>query len=388
MRLLLLCNYAPDAQQSMLRFGALLHEQWRSRGIEMSVIAPEQSAVARNLMSLTRGAGTKWLSYLDKYVMFRRRLARTLAQLPVDGRTVVHVVDHSNAVYVPQARALASPPWIVTCHDLLAVRGALGEDTDCPASALGEKLQRRIVRGLGEASAIVADSTSTLQDVQRLVPASASQVRRLILLGLSHPYHAVEAGEARARLAGLPSVPWDQPFLVHVGSNLARKNKAGVLRVFARVAAAWPGNLVFCGAPLPPDLQAQAAAAGLASRIFAVPSPDNAQLEAIYSRAHALVFPSKCEGFGWPVIEAHACGCPVVCSDRTSLPEIGGEAALVHALEDEAGMSESLLRLTAAPFRSEVVARGLANLKRFDTDRMIDAYGEIYEEVLAASASR
>ena len=175
---------------------------------------------------------------------------------------------------------------------------------------------------------------------------------------------------------------------MHVGSNLVRKNKAGVLRVFARVAAAWPGNLVFCGAPLPPDLQAQAAAAGLASRIFAVPSPDNAQLEAIYSRAHALVFPSKCEGFGWPVIEAHACGCPVVCSDRTSLPEIGGEAALVHALEDEAGMSESLLRLTAAPFRSEVVARGLANLKRFDTDRMIDAYGEIYEEVLAASASR
>lgn len=386
MRLVLVGNYAPDAQQSMLRFGSLLEEQWKARGGAVDFLAPERSAIARCLGGLTRGGGAKWVGYFDKYVWFPRRLARALASLPANSRSIVHVVDHSNAVYVPRRRGTL--PWIVTCHDLLAVRGARGEDTDCPASALGRQLQECIVRGLGRAAAIVADSTSTLRDVQRLVPAPARQTRRLALLGLSHPYRVLSAGQAMARLAAITTVPWWQPFIVHVGSNLARKNKPGALRVFARIASEWPGNIVFCGAPLPAELSAQASAAGLANRVFAVPAPDNAQLEAIYNRAHALLFPSKCEGFGWPVIEAQACGCPVVCSDRTSLPEVGGDAALIGPLGDEAGMAASLRRLSDPEFRAGVVARGLANVGRFGIDRMIDAYGEVYEEVLAGSVSR
>jgi glycosyltransferase involved in cell wall biosynthesis len=204
-----------------------------------------------------------------------------------------------------------------------------------------------------------------------------------VLLGLNHPYGRVDAAEARARLAPLAGVPWTQPFLLHVGSNLARKNKAGVLRVFARVAAEWPGNLVFAGAALTDELRGLAAQAGLAERVFAAPGLSNAQLEAAYGLALALLYPSRCEGFGWPVIEAQACGCPVICSDRTSLPEVGGDGALVHALEDEAGMADSVRRLLRPDFRAAQVARGTANLARVATDGMIDAYVAVYEEVAA-----
>jgi glycosyltransferase involved in cell wall biosynthesis len=378
MKILLVCNYAPDGQQSMLRFGALLRDQLQARGCEVAVLVPPA-----RLQRADGGARSKWLGYADKYVLFPPRLARWVEAhaRAAPGRTVVHVVDHSNAVYVPRRAAV---PWVVTCHDLLAVRGALGEDTDCPATWLGRRLQRAIVRGLARADAIAADSASTLRDVERLVPARQAQPRKTILLGLNHPYRRVDGHEARARLAAVPGVPWAKPFLLHVGSNLPRKNKAGVLRVFSRLAPSWPGNLVFCGAPLPEELQREAAAAGLAQRVFAVPAPENAQLEAIYSLAHALVFPSRCEGFGWPVIEAQACGCPVVCSDRTSLPEVGGDAALVHALEDEAGMAAAVARLGEPAFRAEVVARGRANLARFATERMVDAYAALYDEVLAA----
>jgi glycosyltransferase involved in cell wall biosynthesis len=378
MKILLVCNYAPDGQQSMLRFGALLRDQLQARGCEVAVLVPPA-----RLQRADGGARSKWLGYADKYVLFPPRLARWVEAhaRAAPGRTVVHVVDHSNAVYVPRRAAV---PWVVTCHDLLAVRGALGEDTDCPATWLGRRLQRAIVRGLARADAIAADSASTLRDVERLVPARQAQPRKTILLGLNHPYRRVDGHEARARLAAVPGVPWAKPFLLHVGSNLPRKNKAGVLRVFSRLAPAWPGNLVFCGAPLPEELQREAAAAGLAQRVFAVPAPENAQLEAVYSLAHALVFPSRCEGFGWPVIEAQACGCPVVCSDRTSLPEVGGDAALVHALEDEAGMAAAVARLGEPAFRAEVVARGRANLARFATERMVDAYAALYDEVLAA----
>lgn len=374
MRILLVGNYLPDRQQSMLRFGATLHEQLRARGQDVHLLAPEP-----RWPRWLGGGRSKWAGYLDKYVLFPSRLSRWVRAhtAAASGRAVVHVVDHSNAVYVPRQPTV---PWVATCHDLLAVRGALGEATDCPASPLGRRLQGAIVAGLARTSAIATVSTSTLQDVNRIVPAGG-QRRRVILLGLNHPYQPVPPKDARARLAALPGVPWTEPFLLHVGSNLTRKNKAGVLRVFARLAAEWPGNLIFCGAELPSDLAAGAATAGLAGRVFAVPSLDNAQLEAAYSLAHALLFPSRFEGFGWPIIEAQACGCPVVCSDTTSLPEVAGDAALVHGLQDEAGMAESLRRLTEADFRASVVARGFANLSRFGAGRMLDEYLALYEEV-------
>lgn len=385
MRIALVCNYAPDGQQSMLRFGELLQSQWRARGHEVTAFAPQPGGLARSRLGGARAA--KWIAYIDKYLIFPRQLTRRLRQWErADGRSVVHVVDHSNAVYVPRRHARA--PWVVTCHDLLAVRGARGEEVGHRTSALGRRLQAAIVAGLGRADAIVSVSAYTMRDVEQLIAPRRPQIRRIASLGLNHPYRHIGLAEARARLAGIGGCDWEKPFLLHVGSNLQRKNKAGVFRAFAGIAERWPGNLVFCGAEIPEDVSTAARAAGLGARLFALRAPDNRQLEALYSLAHALLFPSLCEGFGWPVIEAQACGCPVICSDRTSLPEVGGDAALVHALEDEAGMGESVLRLASPDFRTEVVARGYANLRRFDVAAMIDAYEQVYTEALATCALR
>lgn len=372
MKLVLIGNYEPDAQQSMLRFGDLLERSLTARGYSCEVIRPQPifSRAGRS------GPLAKWLGYVDKYLFAPREIARRTR-----GADVVHVLDHSNAVYVPR-QAMAAP-WVVTCHDLLAVRGALGEDTDCPASALGRRLQAAILAGLQRATAVACDSTSTLADFNRLAPEAAEQIRRVILLGPNHPYRRIEAPEAKQRLKKRGGVPWEQPFLIHVGSNLSRKNKAGVLRVFERVSARWSGNLVFCGADLTPELKARAVTAGLAHRVFAVSGLSNAELEAAYSTAHALIFPSKCEGFGWPVLEAQACGCPVICSDRTSLPEVAGPGGLVFALDDEAGMAEAALRLNEEGFRSGVVGRGLANVGELSAEQMTDHYCELYARVLA-----
>lgn len=380
MRVILLGNYGPDRQQSMLRWGDLLARELPRRGWSTVSVAPSP-IVTRWVRA---GVGAKWAGYLDKYVAFPRRLSARIAAEASRGKLLVHVVDHSNAVYIPRRKSPAR--WIATCHDLLAVRGALGEDTDCPASLLGKRLQRAIVAGLSRADAIAADSSSTLDDLNRLVAPKGAQFRRRILLGQNHPYRRVPGDAAQSRLVAVAGAPWRQPFVLHVGSNLARKNKLGIVRVFAALAQRWSGNLIFCGAPLPAEIRAQALAAGIGDRVFAVPHLDNTQLEAAYNCAHALLYPSKCEGFGWPVAEAQACGCPVVCSDRTSLPEVGGEAALIHAFEDETGMAESILKLADPEFRTAVIARSLQNAERFSTDAMIDAYVALYEEVLCRSA--
>jgi glycosyltransferase involved in cell wall biosynthesis len=378
MKVLLLCNYLSDGQQSMLRFGDLLQRGLSGRGHEVAVMRPERRV--QNLLRRMHGLG-KWAGYVDKYLLFPRGLARKIRELEAPGSGLVHVVDHSNAVYVPRRRAV---PWLATCHDLLAVRGALGEDTDCPASWLGRRLQRKIVRGLARADAVACDSTSTLADLERLVRPEGAQRRRVILLAPSHPYRPIDRAGALARLGREGAIPWSAPFLLHVGSNLRRKNKAAIVRVLARLRDTWPGNLVFCGAELAPELRTQAQAAGLAGRVFPLAHPDEDQLEAVYSLAHALVFPSKCEGFGWPIIEAQACGCPVICSDRTSLPEVGGEAAMVYGLEDETGMAQAVLQLDRPEWRAERVRRGFENLKRFQVDRLMGDYCQMYGDLLSS----
>jgi glycosyltransferase involved in cell wall biosynthesis len=367
MKILLICNYPPDAQQSMLRFADVLRRGLAGRGWDVVPVAPK----ARWGGLTGRGPGprsARWLGYMDKYLLFPLELRRKARVESARGPLLAHVIDHGNSIYLP---ARADIPWVVTCHDMLAVRGALGEATDCPATILGRRLQRGILAGLRRAGGVACDSASTLGDLDRLAPREPGHLRRVIPLGQNHPYGRVDPAAARARLSSLSGVPWEQPFLLHVGSNLARKNKAAVIDVLGRLRGRWDGNAVFCGAPMTPELSAR-------SR--------DAQLEAVYSLAHALVFPSNCEGFGWPVIEAQACGCPVIASDRTSLPEVGGEGAVYFAPDDTAGMAGAVLGLGLPEARAAAVARGRTNAARFSKDRMIDDYIGFYAEVAACQS--
>ena len=121
----------------------------------------------------------------------------------------------------------------------------------------------------------------------------------------------------------------------------------------------------------------------LSDRIVEIIYPDNSLVEALYNKALALLFPSLSEGFGWPVIEAQACGCPVICSDRSSLPEVAGDAALIRDVDDEAGFAADILRLMDATQRSFWVSKGLENVKRFTTQKMLFEYITLYKELNA-----
>ncbi|MFL6590709.1 MAG: glycosyltransferase family 4 protein, partial [Chthoniobacterales bacterium] len=324
------------------------------------------------------GFVAKWLAYLDKFFLFRRQLARRLSE----GPDVVHICDHSNAML---ARWIEGAPVVVTCHDLLAVRGALGEQTDCPATATGKILQRWIVRGLEGSDAVACVSEATLEDAQRLVKVSRGKPRlQHILLGLSYPYQVLPIAEARARLAQRSAFPESIPFVLHVGSNLRRKNREGVLRIFARCRDQWNGLLVFAGDPLDASLNSLGRELGIAERIVEIPGPDNKLLEALYNCATALLFPSTFEGFGWPIAEAHACGCPVLCADRSPMKEVAGDAGLTYALEDEQSFANGLLELTKPDVRVQSSARAVENARRFSTDRMISEYVNLYRSLTSS----
>ena len=374
--ILLIGNYPLERQQSMERFAMMMLEGLNAAGTPAELLRP------RPFLGRFRFAGSfiaKWLAYLDKFVFFRVTLARKLRERPA----LVHICDHSNAMY---ARAIRDVPVVVTGHDLLAVRGALGEATDCPASATGKILQRWIVRGLESAAAIACVSRATLADAQRLVRRTDSKpALKVITLGLSYPYRVLPRDEVRAHLGKFPALKSDPPFVLHVGSNLRRKNREGVLRIFALCQNKWNGLLIFAGDPLSASLRSLGRELGISDRIIEIPNADSGTLEALYNRATALLFPSTFEGFGWPIAEAHACGCPVLCVDREPMIEVAGNAALVHPVDDEAAFAAEFLRLTEPEERARWSAKALDNAKRFSTTRMISEYLALYRSLGVAA---
>jgi glycosyltransferase involved in cell wall biosynthesis len=97
-----------------------------------------------------------------------------------------------------------------------------------------------------------------------------------------------------------------------------------------------------------------------------------------------LLFPSTFEGFGWPIAEAHACGCPVLCTEREPMIEVAGTAGLFHPVEDEAGFAADLLRLTNPAERAPWSAKALENAKRFSAARMVAEYSKLYRSLAPA----
>lgn len=371
-------NYPNDRQESMLRFRDLVQARLEADGFTVVPIAP-QGRIGR---LAKRGGLAKWLGYVDKYVLFPMGLSRRLADVrrKYPGRKiVVHICDHSNAVYAHAARKWF--PVLVTCHDLLAVRGARGEDVDCPASRFGKFLQAAIFRGLGEATAIACVSRATQSDLERLGGPEMATRSRIIPLALNYAYEPLSREAAMEVLSGAGVDLAYREFILHVGSGALRKNRKALPLAVATIKDKWPGLIVFAGEPLGAEEWDVVRSQGLEGRVREVARPGNETLHALYSAAHALVFMSRSEGFGWPLLEAQASGCPVICSNQTSVPEVAGEGALVHAPDDYTGVAGDILRLEDEAQREQVVALGFRNVQGYSIERMMASYEEAYRSI-------
>jgi glycosyltransferase involved in cell wall biosynthesis len=276
----------------------------------------------------------KWLGYLDKFVLFPFALRRLVRRYREGGEPyVVHVCDHSNAMYI---RWLEGVPHLVTCHDLLAIQSALGLIPGQRTGWTGRLLQRWILSGLRRAAQVVCVSGETRRVLLSLAPELGPR-SRVIENPLNHPYRPIDREEAVARLAAMHwSAPFDPAadrYLFHVGGNQWYKNREGVLRIFGELRRNYPEwggplRLVMAGKPPTATMLRLSRENGLAGRVLFVEAVTNRQLEALYGLAEALIFPSLREGFGWPIIEAQACGTVVITSDRAPMAEVAGPAAL------------------------------------------------------------
>jgi glycosyltransferase involved in cell wall biosynthesis len=375
---LLIGNYPPDRQESMLRYATLLRDGLREQGVHVSFIAP-QPWFGRIIRYTGRGL-SKWLGYVDKFVLFPRTLRTTMRAAPAG--TIAHICDHSNAMYM---RTLESWPHVVTCHDVMAIRSALGHFPQSRSKWSGRRFQHLIVAGLRRARQIVSVSHETRRQLGELGGFSMDRIA-VVPNGLNYPYRVVRDTEQVGQLAALfpAGLPAAKGFVFHVGGNQWYKNRPGVIRIyFEYVRAGGNMPLVMAGKPFTEEMRRLVAQQPAGATVIELGAVTNEQLNALYSRAGCLLFPSLCEGFGWPILEALASGCRVLTTNRAPMTEVGGTAAYYFDEGDLVSAGQSLLHLLSEESRGRNAREeaGLAWAHRFGHPGMLEQYIQIYTEI-------
>ncbi len=318
----------------------------------------------------------KWLSYLDKYALGVASLA--LLRLRSKANTIWHIIDHGNA---PYAAILPRERTVITCHDCIAIDEALTGRTGEKVGRFGLLLQNAIRHHLSRVAIVAAVSKATLDDLNRLVTATATR-RVVVLNGLLFPFSPLSRPHAEAALAGT-RIRTDAPFLFTIGSNLKRKNRSGAIASFEWLKQHRLDQtlrLIIAGEPWSDELRARIMQSPYANDIVEAGSISNNELQAAYSLAAAVIFPSLAEGFGLPVIEAQACGATVVINDIAPLREVGSDGVFWADAQDPAKFGACIA--AALDDNSGLEAKALANAKRFDTAEWAAQYSRLYASLV------
>lgn len=375
MRLILIGNYKPDKQESMIRFAQMLKTGFVGAGFKTQIWWPTVffGAAAK---STTKGAG-KWLGYLDKWAIFPLVLKWKLLNIK-ENNIRFHVCDHSNAPYL---KHLPADKTGITCHDVIAIRGGLGyADAFCDASGMGKILQRWILKNLSKAKLLAAVSELTIVQLEELAADqhNANKNWRVIYNAFNAEFTPIGVPriEKLMHKAGLdPKVP----FILHVGSGVPRKNRRMLVDMLDLFKDEWGGNICFAGEPVDEHIRSIAKSLNIEERIVSVIKPDHETLVALYNACDAFIFPSFSEGFGWPMIEAQACGAPVIASNIEPMPEVSGGAAIYADPANPGEFAEAFLSLRDVVKRSQIIEKGFFNTRRFSLAKMTDAYTDLYK---------
>jgi glycosyltransferase involved in cell wall biosynthesis len=261
---------------------------------------------------------------------------------------------------------LGDKPFVLTVHDMTHERYPECYPADDPTSGWKQLLAER-------AAHIIADSSSTRNDLLEFCGVPAEKV---VVVHLGCSLYAPAAGIGFLTLPG--------KYLLYVGERRRYKNFSFAVRSLAPLFHEQPGLRLLCagGGPFTGEETALFSELGIPNHCLQM-DLDDSELSAAYAGAVALIFPSLCEGFGIPVLEAFACGCPALLSNRTSLPEVGGEAALYFDPENGEELLGQASRLIATPdLRRNLVQAGKERVQQFTWEKTAAETCAVYARVL------
>ncbi len=301
-----------------------------------------------------------------------RRILYEQAALPFQLRRMGAALFHGTAFAGP---LLGHVPQVITVHDLSFLRYP-------QFFRRGNRLYLRTITALScrRAAAVIAVSRFTAAEITALLGVPRERIR-VIYHGVEPRFHPLPRTEVEAfrQRKGLP-----ERYILHLGTLEPRKNVPTLIRAFARLRD--PSlHLVLAGGKgwLYDAIFAEVQALGLKERVH-FPGYVPAEEQPLwYNAATLFVSLSHYEGFGLPVLEAAACGLPIVAGDRSSLPEAAGKGALLVPPTEEAAVAEAMHRLlTDAALREKVRQAGLEHSRRFTWERTAEGTVALYRHTL------
>lgn len=272
-------------------------------------------------------------------------------------------VLHGPAFLIPTVRHDVAT--VVTIHDLVAFSHA--ETIPWKYAAYMRRLIRRAAHA---ATRVITDSESVRRDIRKRFHIPADRLD-CIPLGVPSRFRPAPTEDIR-RVRERYAIPRD--YLLFVGNLEPRKNLPGLVRAYRtireqsdrEVDLVVAGRIAWKSGPLLRELGAE----DLRGNVHTTGFVDAGDLVALYSGAEAFMFPSFWEGFGLPVLEAMACGTPVIASDLASIPEVAGDAAQLISPDSPDAIAEAALRLLRDPaVHADYVQRGLARAREFPWER-------------------
>jgi glycosyltransferase involved in cell wall biosynthesis len=385
-RLVLLVHPPSFGTASMPRFAGMIRRGMEERGYQVETWTSKPRA---GRMAVGSNFVRKWLRYVDQFLLYPGILRKRVQQQPRD--TVFVVTDQALGMWVP---CLSHRPHVIHCHDFLALKSARGEFPENPTGWTGRQYQRLILEGFSNGNAFISVSEKTRRDLHRFLP-FVPRISEVVHNGLNYPFRPMEPAERTALLRTIGLEIPEQGFVLHISGNQWYKNPKGVLEIYRSYAASCrsPAPLWMVGAPATNGLAPLAASIPHPGKVHFLTGLTNEQINAVYSHAKVLLFPSLEEGFGWPVVEAMASGCPVITTNIAPMTEIAGHSArlisrMPAAAVDQKDWANSaavivdeLVRLNGQT-RARLLEDGKSNAARFDSKVALDAYEKVYSQVL------
>lgn len=303
-------------------------------------------------------------------------LASQIARMPSLNRAILGD-ERSRPLYHATEHLLPclGGPTVMTVHDLIFERYP---EHHTRTNRAFLKLAMPIF--VSAADAIIAVSEHTKRDLIELYNTPAEKIM-VIYEGIDPLFQPALPDEA-ARVRAVYSP--DRPYLLMVGTLEPRKNHATAARALARLKAqGFPHQLLIAGGQgwLFDQVQAAVEEAGVANDVTFAGYVPAADLPALYSGAACVLMPSLYEGFGFPVLEAMACGAPVACSNASSLPEVAGDAALLVPPTDDEALAAAVGRVLHEPgLAAGMREQGIVQAARFRWDRCAEETVGVYAE--------
>jgi glycosyltransferase involved in cell wall biosynthesis len=331
-----------------------------------------------------RAAGGEWDEFADVVevpVLARNRLEWVRGEqqlLPGLARRAGVDLVHSLASTAPARGRFRR---VVTIHDLL-----YRVVPDAHYGVLGLGMRVLIPAAAHRAHRVIVDSQSTRADVRRYLHVPERKLDVVPLgIGTTPAGEPEPAGVLRERhaLGG-------RRVALSVSAKRPHKNLMRLLEALAAIPAARRPVLVVPGYPTPYEqqLRERARALGVDGDVRFLDWVSGPELEGLYALADVFVFPSLYEGFGLPVLEAMRRGVPVACSDRSSLPEVAGDAALLFDPDDTAAITAAIERVLGDPAQAQRLrAAGRAQAARFTWAATARATGASYDRAMARRGS-